>query len=119
MSIENKVLRLEREILGRNGLPRWALEVAEEFLTPKRFGVEAYLEAIRKIIPEQNPEPPEPTRPHPISEATTVEGFASDLVTKFKTRENYTQWQQARYQEGGKKMQETIDRLKRLQGNAA
>lgn len=120
MDIKSKVLRLEREIFGRGGLPSWAIEVAVEHFRWKRLYKynEAYLSALKKIIPEYQQES-EPQTHHPISMAETVEEFAADLLTKFRTKQAYEEWQRRRYVEGCAKMMETIKRLKGVQGDAA
>jgi hypothetical protein len=118
VKIESKVLRLERKILGRGyGATAWATEAAEKHFALKRMSNnnEAFLAALRKINPDYKPAPPEPAEP-PISNATTVEGYAADLVARFKVRENFTQWKQVRYAEGVKQLSE---RLKRIMGETA
>jgi len=115
MDLKRKILRLEGVLIGRAGLPQWAIKVAEESIKARQLYRlnQPNLEAIERAIMKEDPTyKPKPREPHPISEAETVEGLTADLLTKFRTKQAYEEWQRQRYAEGCAKMMETIGRLK-------
>ena len=106
--MESKVLKMEREILGRgNGAKAWALEVAEETINIRHLYPN--LEALEKALLREDPtyQPP-PQEPHPISDSNDVEQVAAILLERFKVRENYEEWQQRRYEAGSKRLGESL-----------
>ena len=112
MGLETKVIRLEQTLLGRGGLPVWALKAAEDWIQRpgNRFSIATLEGELQKLDPNYRPTPEEP---NPISDATTVEGFAADLVAKFKLRENYQAFMRLRYDAGAIKLFRFLDELKR------
>ena len=119
MDLKRKILRLEGVLIGRAGLPQWAIKVAEESIRIRQL-FRPNMEEIEKALLREDPTyQPKPKEPHPISDSMNVDEFASALVARFKTKQDYKEWQRQRYAEGCAKMMETIGRLKREQGDAA
>ena len=78
MNIESKVLRLEREILGRgNGATAWALELAEETIRRHLYRPSRKHLKRRSCARRLNVSSPKPQEPNPISSETDVEQFAA------------------------------------------
>ena len=117
MGVGAKISKLEQRVFGRNGLPAWALEVAEAEMKAREMSRlfqpnrEALEQALMKADPTYRPKPREP-KPHPISDSDDPNEYAAAVVAKFKTRENCEEWKQQRREEGLRRLSESLERLK-------
>ena len=108
MDLKRKILRLEGVLIGRTGLPQWAIKVAEESIRIRQL-FRPNMEEIEKALLREDPtyQPP-PQEPHPISDSDVVAEFAAAAAAKFGCKENYEQWLQRRYEAGSKRILEHL-----------
>lgn len=109
MNVERKILKLEQAILGRGGLPAWAIEAAERTIRTRKIAessIDCLQAALMKADASYKPKHRE--QPHPISDSMDATEFAGDLVQRFKVRQHFEEWQRLRYDAGALRLKKFI-----------